>query len=102
MFNVMVGRIYFRAKKAKIYGAFNDEKRAKEYAEFKQCDLTPNSVLFVATADGDPIFLAEDGKNWKKYATAIVYDCTEDNDEKLSYYLDEDELAALILDGLKP
>lgn len=101
MFDIIVGRLFFKTGKVKTYGTFSERKAAEEYAGFRQGDLAPNGVLFIASPGIEPLFLREDGRQWDPCSEAVVYDCSIDAEKPLSDYMRPDDVMNLIRAGLQ-
>lgn len=72
----------------KVYAAFMSEKLAKDYGEQRMCDIAPNTVDFIY--DGETLLFASNKNNthsWEKLEDAVVYDCSDDREMKLTNYM---------------
>lgn len=92
-FQYIVGRFYPKKKKKLFLKAtFAELDDSKRYAEARDLDLCPNSILFIYDEKNkNTVFLSSVGKNWRTFDKAAYYNCSKDDDimlEEVMWYQD--------------
>jgi len=71
MFPYIVGRFYPQKNRLFIKASFTEFDDSKRYAEARDLDLCPNSILFIYDEKGKNIvFLSSVGKHWRTFDKA--------------------------------
>lgn len=88
-FSYVVGRFYFKRKKVCFYAGFPKADEAKKYAEWKNGDISPNSVMFIYQPETqDTLFRSDelhvsDEEKWRDFKHTVVFDCGKDTETAL-------------------
>lgn len=106
-FSYVVGRFYFKHKKICFYAGFPSADEAKKYVEWKNVDISLNSVLFIYNSETQETVFRSDKlhasgeEKWRDFKHTVAFDCDQDTEINLIDLMWKEDFDALLQTTLR-